>query len=734
MKRVFGGVTVAFLLVVGPLAIALPTPGVNGSSFEAVSGRIFPEALATNDYIGYEEAVSGLKELESRRPDLIEFKVLGKSVGWDNAVTGAHDTFDVFAVEVTNEKSPIPRENKLVNVFVLSIHGNEKGGREGGLRVIEDLATGKGIAVEDPALVKMLDYQLDVFVFGNPDGWRHEEADYRADCPAYFPIPVDLPNGDCVEGMNFVRVNGNGVDLNRQSPTSGYMFEDYKPLGEPEPQAYLPYLKAFPRVNFAVDIHGMLTDDHFLLILLKDGERTPHEMFVNTKLAQATKTRLNTDPTFKEWTAVPDDAAPEGLPRPEAPVVGPVSAGAVWGGEFSQWAATYDGIGYSASATLGAFILQDVGLNAPGFLVEMAYNHIIADNYYPGAGAKLNEYHVRAVRDIVWTFMDEASKKVVLSVDTKGQRVAWLESPYLATSADDDKAKYAGWHRENAADDAFDIDHRDFEARPADYFEDLAPFLKDGDRPAVFEPLRNARELGERLPDFDSLVISGSAKTQVESSPEALAAVKAFVQKGGKLILTDAAIDLLVDLGVLPEGSILPEVGYAGYTNIVERQHPLVSNLPGFPKQTYDANPLGFAPGTSPIWTIDPNATAKAGITVIGTSEKGTNLGTVKLGAGEIDFIGALLPDPTEDNYHPYGLDSYAVTSAGNQILFNMLGYEYIFEEPPVVAEDLGRTIDVAGEAGLSPEGGESPTRVPGFEAVAVIGALLGGILIRRRR
>ncbi len=36
-------------------------------------------------------------------------------------------------------------------------------------------------------------------------------------------------------------------------------------------------------------------------------------------------------------------------------------------------------------------------------------------------------------------------------------------------------------------------------------------------------------------------------------------------------------------------------------------------------------------------------------------------------------FLGALLPQPTEAYYHPYGLQDYAVTYTGYTLLENML-------------------------------------------------------------
>ena len=50
-----------------------------------------------------------------------------------------------------------------------------------------------------------------------------------------------------------------------------------------------------------------------------------------------------------------------------------------------------------------------------------------------------------------------------------------------------------------------------------------------------------------------------------------------------------------------------------------------------------------------------------------------TAYGEVALGQGKIRFLGALLPDPTEEFDHRYGLQNYAVTYTGYTLLENML-------------------------------------------------------------
>jgi hypothetical protein len=48
---------------------------------------------------------------------------------------------------------------------------------------------------------------------------------------------------------------------------------------------------------------------------------------------------------------------------------------------------------------------------------------------------------------------------------------------------------------------------------------------------------------------------------------------------------------------------------------------------------------------------------------------------STSFGAGVIRIAGALLPDPTEENYHPYGLASYALTYTGYQVFENLIAY-----------------------------------------------------------
>ncbi|MBA0125132.1 hypothetical protein H0B56_06220 [Haloechinothrix sp. YIM 98757] len=49
------------------------------------------------------------------------------------------------------------------------------------------------------------------------------------------------------------------------------------------------------------------------------------------------------------------------------------------------------------------------------------------------------------------------------------------------------------------------------------------------------------------------------------------------------------------------------------------------------------------------------------------------SLGELSAVAGRIRIAGGLLPEPTQQNFHPYGLRSYAVTYTGYELFENLL-------------------------------------------------------------
>ena len=113
---------------------------------------------------------------------------------------------------------------------------------------------------------------------------------------------------------------------------------------------------------------------------------------------------------------------------------------------------------------------------------------------------------------------------------------------------------------------------------------------------------------------------------------------------------------------------------------------PGAAEGPGFRHQTYEPVPIGYAISpededaqlsSSPVWAVDQAEWERIGGRTAGTTTADEmTLGELALGNGVVRVIGALLPMPTEQSYHPFGLANYAVTYSGYQVLQNALQWE----------------------------------------------------------
>jgi hypothetical protein len=742
------GLLVSLVLILAstvllPGGAAEPTPGLGcvPAAAGAPMPRIVPEAEYALDYISFDEWRVCIDLINKTAPQYVEPKIIGQSVGWNTANGKA--TWPVYAVEVTNEASAVPFADKIKVAFILSIHGNEKGGREGGFRVIEDLARGIGIAQEYPEVRKQLDYMVAVFVFPNPDGWTHEE----------LAVAAGAPN----QAGGFVRENGGRSDLNRQWPNHGWTREAYKSMGQPEMVATINYLKSMYNWAYGTDIHGMLTPTDaklqeyqklsggavprpggsLLMGMLSAGQAEPHEHLKSTRVAELLKERVNADPNLREWSTAPN--------------LGP------WGGQVMEWGTSWDTIGYVDSGFTGDFFVQDHGLNAGDMDFEMAYNHLVTDNHYAGPGMELNRLHVRCVRQIVSVFMSAGATEVNISYDTQGTRTAFLFNPKLFTNREASGGTEAltGWAAQNPFDDGFDFAHVDYEASPNEYFTDLQKVVRDGDKPGVLDAINAGDLSAARLAQYDQLVIAGSAIEQVDG-PRAQV-LKTWVEGGGHLVLTDQALRLLNGFGLVPEDKIVSTPAYAGHTNFVDRESPYLKGLRGLARQTYEAVPIGYEPGRAPIWAVDDAAWKAAGGKTVGgvaiarsqppvannplsalqaanPAPLTPNVGDVAIGKGSVRIIGALLPDPSKEFYHPYGLDGYATTYTGNLLLRNMLGWEESYAAPPVVVEELGKSRTGEGAKGQPLAETGEPGSTPALGLVGLLVCVASAVLWARRR
>ena len=241
------------LMPVGAGATPVCTDGYEGGPpLDLCDGRIFPEATNSTDYVqylpdpitGFAEYQHGIEYLAQRYPRYIStFHLRGHfrdedavSVGPDgNRSTEDDDRgdgHDIFVIKITDHE--VPDAGKETLLYSLSIHGDEKGGIEGGVRTAEDLAiaategdtisdgvagyessTGREPEVHTYSVRDVLEQEVVYLVDFNMDGWRR--GDHFAPTPGLY-----------------TRGNQLGTDLNRQMPTVGYIAPSRNPLQESE--------------------------------------------------------------------------------------------------------------------------------------------------------------------------------------------------------------------------------------------------------------------------------------------------------------------------------------------------------------------------------------------------------------------------------------------------------------------------------------------------------------------
>ncbi|HUG83095.1 MAG TPA: cell wall-binding repeat-containing protein [Euzebya sp.] len=180
-----------------------------------------------------------------------------------------------------------------------------------------------------------------------------------------------------------------------------------------------------------------------------------------------------------------------------------------------------------------------------------------------------------------------------------------------------------------------------------------------------------------------------------------------FARDGGNLLLTDGALEALTfldapggDEALLPDGAVDRLLVYAGHVEFTadggesstyatqdlakEINQPGAAEGANHRHQTAEPVPTGYAiqnpsggdQNSHPNWVVDQAAWEAAGGVTVGTSAAtGVSLGEMPYGDGVLRIIGGLLPMPTEEFDHPFGLGAYGVTYSGYQVFDNSLQF-----------------------------------------------------------
>jgi Zinc carboxypeptidase len=581
--------------------------------------RVFPEPRMSGTFLRFDEFECGIKFLEKQHSKIMEVTKVGKSRGG----------FPLYNVLLTNESVPAKKKKKLL--VVSSIHGNEVGGREGAVRCIEDMVDERFLANEK-WVKKVLDKYVIHFLFPNPDGW----------------VAGDIA-GTPGAGIQSTRGNGDGLDLNRQFPVTGYINRGNHSYSQPEAKDIASALFGTKEKRddwfLGTDNHGQGPDTYAAAGLQIVGQFDYQKSETLARFADGITGEM-TNYSVLDTLGTLNEASGQDI--------GPY-----------HWGTLYDMLGYSASGSLIDYYNTATKTDGWGFATELTVG---SEVNMAAHGGLLNQVYVDSIRAINYTMFKQAIEPKKFTYKVEG-KAAYVFDPEVIT----DRDKNGPGFFDPNADPKVPQEH--YRVTRMKFFSDLNKYATN--------PLAKLRvsdvEKGKNLGHFDSIVLANDSMPGKANAKKYFGNLEKWVEAGGNLIVTDAAVDALVEMGLIDKGSVSVTKHYVGSVEeFIDREHPLNANLRGVASQTFDTVPIGYAfdseGDSAPNWKIDQAAWEEAGGYTAGTNGEGQTIyGHLPVKKGHVRFLGALLPDPTEKYYHPYGLQNYAVTYTGYTLLQNML-------------------------------------------------------------
>jgi hypothetical protein len=741
--RMIGAIALVFatVLSVGGSAQATPvcTDGYKGGPpLAACGGRVFPEAATSVDYVqylpdpqtGFREYQHGLEYLAQRYPRWVSVFSLRSKYGDDAVSMGpdrirshdpadTNDGYDILVVKITDHT--VPDEGKETLLYSLSVHGDEKGGIEGGVRAAEDLA----IAAEDGGYISDGVPGYDSTTGKEPTFHSYPVREVLAKEAVYL---IDFNIDGFVRGDHFApsaglytRGNYAGTDLNRQMPTVGYIASSRNPLYESEMLYGHRFMHevADAGVNgsmaYGADVHGEGQSRAWADIMYPAGQFDSIKHRQHMAIAERTKSVMD-DTLFLGGVDAVEEATggdggegleDYGLPANTLPT------------KPARWGTVWDTLGYTDTGFLGDYMANELGVT--GMDYEIAMNHADSGRPYGRPwGVILQENYINATRAIIKTAMAYAMYQeeefADFEIDPKGT-VGYLYNPDTVTDTDENgPGRLPGPSGNGVGQNGEEVEQRPYEATNMQFFEDEDAYIKGGLDPIL--PADIARDPAY-LNKLDTLVIAdvftpADAEGRTYDQGAYTANIRAWVERGGNLVLTDRAVHLLGGMGVIPSSSIRDIKVYQPYSNFTDFSSPMLAGLRRNARQLAEFTLIGYGIGnsTSPMTIVTTSAWQAAGGRVVGTTGNGagssddgtqTSVGELPLGAGRIRILGGGLGMPTETNDHRYGLKDYSLTYSGLYILENSIVHD---------ADGLGEASQPQATDGLFPFFGLLPLSV----------------------
>jgi hypothetical protein len=432
------GLLSALAGVLGPAPRVTATPVAPDEARYRLYGRVFPDPhgclprrapfspwakgkVCAIDFIQFDEMVAGLRFLERLFPGFLDVFRLDERFGdpsYVSAGLGLGDPSPLWMVRVTDER--VPDAGKKHYLFPLSIHGIERAGVEGGVRAIEDLVTWAGCERDpnaSPACAAERPLPHPILETSPGASITAGEALRRAAIYFMFPNPDGWRRGDRGSGFFYMRYNGNGVDLNRDWPSLGFVFEPYTPLSEPESRAFAAVLPRIrPRWDGGIDLHGQLVDRAFSFTLLGQG---PRDFGANQATLDVVEGAWRDAEARLSWSRLikPNDA-PADDPR-------------LYG---VQWGTVWDTIGYTTTGALGDWVGSPIGLGAEVAIDnEMSLSHVsncgVGTCFIPEA----EQLHVDGNKSLIYSLVNFGLRPEDRTFRVPG-RVAYLDNPSFVSA------------------------------------------------------------------------------------------------------------------------------------------------------------------------------------------------------------------------------------------------------------------------------------------------------------
>jgi hypothetical protein len=673
------------------------TDGYEGGPPAALcGGRIFPEAALTRAYVqytsdptGFNEYRHGIEYLAQKYPRWVSVFSLRQKYGADAVSSGpdakrsyapddGNDGRDIWVVKITDHQVPDSAKRPLM--YSLSVHGNERGGLEGGLRTAEDLAiaaTGGGQIADGVDNYDSTTGRKPVFHSYEVRDVLAKEAiylvDFNVDGWAIGDLWAFPPN-------IYSRGNSIGTDLNRQMPTIGRIDQSRNPLEESE----MLYGERLMRevaatgpgglMGHGADIHGELNSQAYVDVMYPAGEFDSVDHRRLMAIAERVKSVI--DQTLFAGIVDEIEDATGGNDAEGNPAIPTHPA---------HWATVWDTLGYTDTGFIGDYIATDLAVT--GMDYEIFLNHTVPDKVW---NVYLQENHINATRAAIKTSMaytltqEQEFNKDNVVVDPVG-RAGYVVNPLKVTDSD---ANGPG-KRPGIGNNGRRAEQKPYSVTPQKWFTDTSalmprPFLKlaAGD---VSRDMKYLRQV-DTLVLADVPLPPDSKKRSVDGGAY-YRNLKSWVQEGGNLVLTDKAMHALEEMGIVSRGSVQDRHVYQPYANIIDFTQPMVAGLRPNARQLVEAAVLGYEIGNdaSPMTIVTRSTWEKAGGKTVattgasdGSADDGTaaSIGELKLGAGKIRIVGGALPTPTEENDHRYGLRNYAMTYTGLFIMENSIKHD----------------------------------------------------------